>query len=39
MKAALTRALRTCLGVAMVVAAWLVLVALVHYGWSSRLPV
>ena len=38
MKDGLTRALRFCLGVAMVVTGWLVLVALVGLGWSSHLP-
>lgn len=38
MKDGLTRAFRFCLGVALVVAGWLVLVALVDFGWSARLP-
>ena len=37
MKDGLTRAFRFCLGVALVVAGWLVLVALLHFGWSAHL--
>ena len=37
MKDGLTRALRFCLGVAMVVAGWIVLVGLLQVGWSSHL--
>lgn len=38
MKEALTRMLRFCLGVAMVVVAWLLLIGLVDFAWTSRLP-
>lgn len=37
MKDGLTRAFRFCLGVALVVAGWLVLVGLLHVGWSAHL--
>ena len=37
MKDGLTRALRFCLGVAMVVAGWIVLVGLLQVGWSSHM--
>ena len=36
MKDGLTRAFRFCLGVALVVGGWLVLVGLLHVGWSAR---
>ena len=38
MKDRLARVFRFGLGVAMVVAGWLVLVGLVGFGWSSHLP-
>jgi len=37
MKDGLTRALRFCLGVAMVVAGWIVVIGLLQVGWSSHL--